>query len=92
MVHGARQTTDIGMEKVVALLGVSLRTFQCHKKAGAKERLNREQSGRLYKAAEILAKAIDVLGSAKAEERFLEEPAIARPAAPYRPAFDACRC
>lgn len=57
--------------------GISLRTLQRHKKAGASERLSREQSGRLYKAAEIVAKAIDVFGSPEAAERFLEEPAMA---------------
>ncbi|MHA3842336.1 type II RES/Xre toxin-antitoxin system antitoxin [Sphingomonas aestuarii] len=59
------------------VMGVSLRTFQRHKKAGAKIRLSREQSGKLYRAAEILAKAVDIFGSQKAAERFLEEPAMA---------------
>lgn len=62
------------IDKVV---GVGLRTFQRHKKAGAKERLTREQSGKLYKTAEIVAKAVDVFGSHEAAERFLEEPAMA---------------
>lgn len=57
--------------------GISLRTLQRHRKAGAAERLSREQSGRLYRAAEIIAKAIDVFGSATAAERFLEEPVMA---------------
>ena len=68
----------IGREDTIdKVVGVSLRTFQRHKKAGAKDRLNREQSGKLYKAAEIVAKAVDVLGSHEAAERFLEEPALA---------------
>ena len=62
------------IDKVV---GVSKRTLQRHEKAGATERLSREQSGRLYKAAEIMAKAVDVFGSDDAAERFLAEPALA---------------
>jgi putative toxin-antitoxin system antitoxin component (TIGR02293 family) len=59
------------------ILGMSVRTFQRRKKASADERLSREQSGRLYKAAEIMAKAIDVFGSSSAAEDFLQKPAIA---------------
>lgn len=73
-----RQFPSIGREDTIdKVVGVSLRTFQRHKKAGAKDRLNREQSGKLYKAAEIVAKAVDVLGSTEAAERFLEEPVMA---------------
>ena len=72
------QFPSIGREDTIdKVVGVSLRTFQRHKKAGAKDRLNREQSGKLYKAAEIVAKAVDVLGSSEAAERFLEEPVMA---------------
>ncbi len=59
------------------VLGINIRTFQRRKKEGAVERLSREQSGRLYKAAEIVAKAIDIFGSIDAAQRFLEEPALA---------------
>ncbi len=62
------------LDKVV---GMSLRTLQRRKKDGAHERLSREQSGRLYKAAEIVAKAIDVFGSTEAAQDFLERPAMA---------------
>jgi len=73
-----RSFPSLGREDTIdKVVGVSLRTFQRHKKAGATERLNREQSGKLYKAAEILAKAVDVFGSTEAAERFLEEPAMA---------------
>jgi len=72
------QFPTLGREDTIdKVVGVSLRTFQRHKKAGAKDRLNREQSGKLYKAAEIVAKAVDVFGSHEAAERFLEEPAMA---------------
>lgn len=59
------------------VMGMSLRTLQRRKKEGAHERLSREQSGRLYKAAEIVAKAIDIFGSTAAAEDFLEKPAMA---------------
>jgi putative toxin-antitoxin system antitoxin component (TIGR02293 family) len=78
LVMFVRQFPTIGREDTIdKVVGISLRTFQRHKKAGARERLSREQSGKLYKAAEIVAKAVDVLGSAEAAERFLEEPAMA---------------
>jgi putative toxin-antitoxin system antitoxin component (TIGR02293 family) len=65
------------VDTIDKVVGVSLRTLQRQKKAGAKQRLNREQSGKLYKAAEIVAKAVDVLGSPQAAERFLDEPVMA---------------
>jgi putative toxin-antitoxin system antitoxin component (TIGR02293 family) len=73
-----RQFPTIGRADTIdKVVGVSLRTFQRQKKAGAKQRLSREQSGKLYKAAEIVAKAVDVLGSPEAAERFLNEPVMA---------------
>ena len=63
--------------EIDSVVGISTRTLQRHKKDGAKELLSREQSGRLYKVAEIAAKAIEVLGSPEEAQRFLEEPAIA---------------
>lgn len=57
-------------------LGLSLRTFQRHKKDGVARRLNQEQSGRAWKFAEILEKATDVFGSREEAEQFLERPAI----------------
>lgn len=59
------------------VLGVSTRTLQRHKKDGAKDLLSRGQSGRLYRVAEIAAKAIGVFGSSEDAQRFLEEPAMA---------------
>ncbi len=64
-------------ETIDKVVGVGLRTFQRHKKGGSAERLTREQSGKLYKTAEIVAKAVDVFGSNEAAERFLEEPVMA---------------
>jgi putative toxin-antitoxin system antitoxin component (TIGR02293 family) len=60
---------------VKSAIGVSLRTSQRAKLAPGK-RLTKEQSGRIWKFAEILAKAVDVLGSQAAAERWLERPAI----------------
>jgi putative toxin-antitoxin system antitoxin component (TIGR02293 family) len=44
-------------------IGMSIRTIQRRKKRGATKPLSREQSGRTWKFAEILAKATAVLGS-----------------------------
>lgn len=60
------------LEKAV---GMSLRTFQRRKEAGSKP-LSQEQSGRAWKFAEILARAIDVLGSQEEAEKWLDRPAI----------------
>ena len=60
------------LEKAV---GISLRTFQRHKEGQSKS-LSPEQSGRAWKFAEILAKAIAVLGSQEEAEQWLERPAL----------------
>ncbi len=60
------------LEKAV---GISLRTFQ-RRKADPAKLLNREQSGRTWKFAEILAKATLVLGSRAEAEQWLERPAM----------------
>jgi putative toxin-antitoxin system antitoxin component (TIGR02293 family) len=57
-------------------IGMSVRTIQRRKKGGAKKPLSREQSGRTWKFAEILAKATAVLGSQQEAEQWLERPAI----------------
>lgn len=57
-----------------AALGISRRTIQ--RKKGTNEVLNRVQSGRTWKFAEILAKAIDVFGSQQEAEKWLNEPSI----------------
>lgn len=56
-------------------VGMSLRTFQRRKEAGAKP-LNQEQSGRAWKFAEVLARASDVLGSQEEAEKWLDRPAM----------------
>lgn len=60
------------LEKAV---GMSLRTFQ-RRKGGPAKPLNREQSSRTWKFAEILAKATAVFGSQGEAERWLERPAM----------------
>ncbi len=66
------QRADV-MEKA---LGISLRTFQRRRKDNATKPLSQEQSGRTWKFAEILAKAILVLGSQDEAEDWLSRPAI----------------
>ena len=56
-------------------IGMTLRTFQRRKDAPTKP-LNQEQSGRAWKFAEILAKAIAVFGSQEEAEQWLQRPAI----------------
>lgn len=69
ILHGSLE-----LEKAV---GMSLRTVQRHKSKDAPVKpLNREQSGRTWKFAEILAKATEVFGSQKEAEQWLERPAI----------------
>lgn len=57
-------------------LGMSLRTFQ-RLRLTPRKTLSREQSGRTWQVAEILAKAIEVFGSREAAEAWLEQPAMA---------------
>ncbi|MDB5404164.1 MAG: uncharacterized protein JWQ55_6182 [Rhodopila sp.] len=54
---------------------MSLRTIQRRKDASMKP-LNQEQSGRIWKFAEILAKATAVLGSQDQAEEWLQQPAM----------------
>ena len=64
-----------GLEKAV---GMSSRTYYRWKKNAAVEKpLSREQSGRVWKFAEILGRATDVLGSQAEAEAWLDRPAMA---------------
>jgi putative toxin-antitoxin system antitoxin component (TIGR02293 family) len=56
-------------------LGMSFRTLQRFK-AKPRKPLSKEQSGRTWKFAEILAKATEVFGSREEAEQWLERPAI----------------
>jgi putative toxin-antitoxin system antitoxin component (TIGR02293 family) len=55
--------------------GISLRTVQRRRDTPVKL-LSKEQSGRTWKLAEVLAKATAVFGSGEAAEQWLERPAI----------------
>jgi putative toxin-antitoxin system antitoxin component (TIGR02293 family) len=61
------------LEKAV---GISLRTYQRRKDAPDKK-LSPEQSGRAWKFAEILGRAIVLFGSQAEAEEWLERPAMA---------------
>jgi putative toxin-antitoxin system antitoxin component (TIGR02293 family) len=61
-------------EALERAVGMSVRTFQRFKVA-PKRPLSREQSGRMWKFAEILAQATAVLGSQDEAEQWLERPA-----------------
>lgn len=56
-------------------LGMSVRTVQRRDDASARP-LNQEQSGRTWLLAEVMAKAIAVMGTREDAERWLVSPAI----------------
>ena len=67
------------LQKTVSLekaMGMSLRTFQ-RRRDGSGRPLSQEQSGRMWKFAEILSTATRVLGTQRAAEEWLEQPAMA---------------
>lgn len=66
------QTTDV-LEKAI---GMSTRTMQRKRKALDKAALSPDQGSKLWKFAEILSSAINVLGSQEAAEDWLNKPAI----------------
>lgn len=66
------------LEKTAAFekaIGMSLRTFQRRRGSPARP-LSQEQSGRVWKFAEILKQASDVFGSQEEAELWLERPAM----------------
>jgi putative toxin-antitoxin system antitoxin component (TIGR02293 family) len=62
----------VSLEKAI---GISIRTLQ-RRKADPSKRLSQEQSGRIWKFAEILAKATAVVGSRAEAAQWLERPAV----------------
>lgn len=54
-------------------IGISMRTVR---RKTSRQKLSQEQSARLWKFAEVLAKASEVFGSQKNAEEWLERPAI----------------
>lgn len=75
LTHFVSRLLFIQTDSLEKAFGMSLRTFQRRKDAPDKP-LSREQSGRTWKFAEILAKATDVFGSQEEAEQWLERPAI----------------
>jgi putative toxin-antitoxin system antitoxin component (TIGR02293 family) len=63
---------SVSLDKAI---GMSLRTFQRRKENPAKP-LSQEQSGRTWKFAEVLARAVAVFGSQQEAERWLQRPAM----------------
>jgi len=63
-------------EALQKALGISKRTLYRRRGETQAKHLSREQSGRTWRFAEILAKAIQVLGTQEEAERWMEEPAI----------------
>jgi putative toxin-antitoxin system antitoxin component (TIGR02293 family) len=62
-------------DAVRSVLDISPRSYQ-RLKADPSRRLSAETSGRLWRFAEVLARATDILGSQHAAERWLTGPAI----------------
>jgi putative toxin-antitoxin system antitoxin component (TIGR02293 family) len=72
--HLIENLSAIPKGEALAALGVSSRTIERRGKTPRKP-LSREQSGRIFKFAEVLAKATDVFGSQEAAEAWLSRPA-----------------
>ena len=64
------------MEATATVLGLSLRTLQRRIEHPPK-RLSSAESGQVWKLAEVLAKATEVMGSRELAEQWLEQPAMA---------------
>jgi len=66
-------SSEGALEKAI---GISLRTLQRRKKDTIPKALSVEQSNRTWRFAEILGRAIDVLGSKEEAEHWMGRPAI----------------
>ena len=76
LVHMVGRVRTLKPDEVSRAVGVSLRTVQ-RRSNNPKSRLSREQSGRTWKFAEIVAKATEVFGDQTGAERWLTSPAMA---------------
>jgi putative toxin-antitoxin system antitoxin component (TIGR02293 family) len=76
LVYVVKHATILNRSDVSAATGVSLRTAQ-RIDAQSTKLLSPEQSGRLWKFAEVLAKAIEVFGTREEAEKWLATPAVA---------------
>ena len=65
-----------GTDCLERAVGISTRTYQRRKRDDAERPLSREQSGRVWKFAEVLARVTTLLGSQEEAEQWLERPAI----------------
>ncbi|THD61625.1 antitoxin Xre/MbcA/ParS toxin-binding domain-containing protein [Phenylobacterium sp.] len=63
-------------EALELAVGISSRTYFRWKKQAGQKPLSREQSGRVWKFAEILGRATKLFGSQESAEQWLQEPAI----------------
>jgi len=67
-----------GRNSLEKAVGISARTYYRWKKTAAADKpLSREQSGRVWKFAEILGRATDLFGSQIEAEAWLDRPAMA---------------
>jgi putative toxin-antitoxin system antitoxin component (TIGR02293 family) len=66
--------TTLAQKSIESVIGMSVRTRQRREKHPA-ELLNQDQTGRTWKFAEILMRAISVFGSRTAAEQWLAQPA-----------------
>ncbi len=74
--HLSRRITILSKQELLEQgLGISLRTYQRRREAGDKP-LSAEQSGRLWKFAEILVQAAELFGSREEAEIWLARPAV----------------
>jgi putative toxin-antitoxin system antitoxin component (TIGR02293 family) len=72
--HLLEGVTSLAQKSIESAIGMSVRTRQRREKHPT-ELLNRDQTGRAWKFAEILTRAISVFGSRTAAEQWLAEPA-----------------
>lgn len=73
--HLERRLMVLDVAALEKAIGMSLRTLQ-RRRADPGQPLSIEQGGRVWKFAEILAKASEVMGSQRDAEEWLNEPAI----------------
>jgi putative toxin-antitoxin system antitoxin component (TIGR02293 family) len=72
--HLLEGVTTLAQKSIESALGMSVRTRQRREKHPS-ELLNRDQTGRAWKFAEILTRAASIFGSRIAAEQWLAEPA-----------------
>jgi len=72
--HLLEGVTTLAQKSIESAIGMSVRTRQRREKHPS-ELLNRDQTGRAWKFAEILTRAASIFGSRTAAEQWLAEPA-----------------